>query len=140
MEISKQIDNYINGLMEKEERKRFESLIAENKHLSAAVKIRQELLSFAATHQQKIETVVHQEDLFLDEMTLDEWDLPANRPLVEIIRKITFYAEDIQAEYAHRKGNPPFEKECTENSQRFFGHRRFRGRLSLQKTPKPSTA
>jgi tetratricopeptide (TPR) repeat protein len=91
MELSDKIDLYIQGLMPGEERRIFEAQISQNPHLATAVRLRKELGSFGTSYSKQMDSLIQKEDKFLDELTLNEWDLPENQPLVDKLRKIAFF-------------------------------------------------
>ena len=93
MDTSQQIDRYLQGMMLDSERKDFEDLMRSNLKLANAVKLRKELLEFAGSYEKKIDAVIMEEDRFMHELTLNVWDLPENKPLVDTIRKIIYYVE-----------------------------------------------
>lgn len=102
MELSDKIDQYIQGLMPDAERRTFEAQIAKNPHLETAVRLRKELCNFGTVHKKRIDTLIQNEEVFMDEITLNEWDLPANKALVETLKKISFYANETDLKEAQR--------------------------------------
>jgi hypothetical protein len=131
MDTSQQIDRYLQGLMTDSERKEFEDLMRSNLKLANAVRLRKELLEFAGSYEKKIDAVIMEEDRFMQELTLNEWDQPENKPLVDTIRTIIYYVEVLDQSKATEwlKSDAIMYPELVNEILDGIDHDRFRNKL-----------